>query len=219
MKKSIFLFFITLFFTVSCSNSHNSKLSYTDENTIKHIIKEKELNALWTDELEKNRLSNKNVFSDKIISKSVNLELDVLKVIDYQARIYPEFADFGSLDNSKLSSEIVLKINSLCESISKDINNIDAIFFNSKYYFSYFLFKNDLLNGWEQNFNEKFPVSETENVEIFNKWYIGEPFISNSVVQVPVRFFTDKGFVDINIFMSEIDDFKIYQINLLKWGK
>lgn len=211
---SILIFFIF----VACKNNTDSKLSYSEENTIKQSIKEKESNITWSIELESNRLLDRVNLKNNNLSDDVEFNMEVMKVLPgFQESIYPEFDKFGSLNTSKLKFSVKEKINDFCKTLSDGkINSLDS-YFASNYIFNYVFFKKDLLDLLKDNFN--FVFSEEESVIIFDKWILGEPFMGEKLLQIPVRFYCNQGFIDVTLYLNSELQNSIYQITLDRWEK
>ena len=68
--------------------------------------------------------------------------------------------------------------------------------------------------------DEKEEIPEVfEEVNIFDKWIIGQPFIGPEIVQVPVRFYCKQGTVDVTLYINQIKQNSIYQITIDRWIK
>ena len=61
-------------------------------------------------------------------------------------------------------------------------------------------------------------ISQKEYEELFTKWILAEPIISETFMQIPVRIFCKHGSIDV-IMLVSIDNSKIYQIKISKWIK
>lgn len=222
MKKSIlscitfFSFLPLLFNVISCSNSQESKLVYTESNTIKQSVKDKEQDITWTLELEEERLS-KTISRDSMeIGQDVFYNIELYKINrDLQKSVYPSYSDFGSLDTSNLQPSVKNRINMFCESFSSENHSGADSFFSRKYIFNYVFFLNDFENGWKENFGEMPP----EKNKLFNKWIFGEPFNGAQIIQIPVRFYSDCGTIDVTVFLNSSGNNEIYQISIDRWQK
>ena len=73
--------------------------------------------------------------------------------------------------------------------------------------------KNSVSKNTKKDLNEK-----KQYEELFTKWILGEPIISDTFMQIPVRIFCKHGFIDV-IMLVSIDNSKIYQIKITKWIK
>lgn len=215
MKNKLFyVFFILIIFLVSCKNQSENKLSFSEENTIKKSVLEKENDITWSKELDANRL--KESISAKKLSDDVINSIDIMKILpDFQKDIYPEFENFGKLDSSSLTVILKEKITNICTEIAEGKEDKIKSSFNSNYIFNFVFFINDLKKEWEKNFGIDFP----ENEVLFNKWIIGEPFFGEKILQVPVRFYCNNGTVDVTLYMNIENAYSIYQITINRWEK
>ena len=85
MKKvSRIVFSISSFFillsAISCSNSQESKLVYTESDTIKKSVKEKEQDITWTLELEGERLSQTINRNSMVLGADVPYNKEIFKI-------------------------------------------------------------------------------------------------------------------------------------------
>lgn len=229
-----------IFSLFSCSNAAEVKVVTEDPETLKSVVADKEFNVTWTNELEGERLTE-NIYSDsEYISDYFYLSPDnVIVSHKNEEPIYPELKGFGSLDTRNIPSSIKYIITSFCDALSKDVLKGAEQYFDSNYYFNYVFFKTDLLNTWEDRFFEPYPLAEeekeeetksTENDEVseeeketsekkeekvkpslFNKWILGKPFITDNVLQQPVRFYRNNYHLDLLLYVN-MDNNKIFQI-------
>ncbi len=218
LKSKILLFSFSIFFILfnSCKNTTETKLVYTESDTIKKSVKEKEENITWTNELEGERLTqiiNRNSIQ---VGQEVIYNKDLYKIsIQPQHPVYPNFSDFGSLDTSTLKPHDKEKINNFCKALSSKEQQGAEAFFNRKYLFNYIFFLEALKAGWQNNFNQAIPA----NSELFNKWLFGEPFYGSDILQIPVRFYADCGTIDMTVFLNSSGNNEIYQITINRWKK
>ena len=222
MKKSIFSGFISfsllslIFIQVSCSNSQDSKLVYTESNTIKQSVQEKGQDISWTNEIEAQRLSQVINRNSMTLGPEVPYSKELYKISNQNnAPVYPSISDFGSLDTSTLKSTVRDKLNNFCEAFSSRSHNGADSYFSRKYIFNYVFFKNDFEAEWESNFRE----FKSEDEKLFTKWIFGEPFIGPDIIQIPVRFYTDCGTIDVTVFMNSNGNNEFYQITIDRWNK
>lgn len=247
IKKIVFLIsilFVSFFF--SCSNGTSTQQKEISIQTLKKDSKEKDDNSKWSNELEPNRLS-RNVNQEVIIPPETEISLELLNSIpNYKNPIYPYKKDFGSLDNSLIPENVKTTINDFFANVSKNVDKEAINFFDSNYSFNYILFIKELAGQWKSNFAQDFPQLELvekpieskkkktkttvsknnkkdknekkEYEELFTKWILGEPIISETFMQIPVRIFCKHGSIDV-IMLISIDNSKIYQIKISKWIK
>ena len=212
----IFTSIILLTVFVSCKNTSESKLVYTESNTIKKAVKEKEKNITWTQELEAERLSKRITRSSMELGSDVVFSKELFKIQKKgQKLLYPDFTDFGSLDTSNLSSPLKTKLNDFCKSLSSENHAGADSYFSRKYIFNYVFFIKDLEEGWKKNFGKAY----SEKDELFTKWIFGQPFIGSEIIQIPVRFYSDHGIIDITVFLNAGTNNEFYQITIDRWKK
>lgn len=224
MKKSHFALLLTIpLLLASCSNAGNTKLSYSDVDTIKEIIKDRESQVSWTRALEGSRL-DEDISADKeIYDKNIKLNHTIAKLNRAkQNSVFPEFPDFGSLDTRLLSFQTKEAVQKFCKSLSSDFYNQQTSF-DSSYIFNLVFFRNDFIEGWNKNFSEDFPAKKTKDEteekkeELFTYWLLGEPFIGEEITQVPVRFYCKQGIVDVTLYLNRNN--LINQILIDRWEK
>ncbi len=215
LSVSIFSIISVLSCFNSCSNSQESKLVYTESNTIKQSVKDKEQDITWTLELEEDRLS-KTISRDTMeIGQDVFYNIELYKISrDLQTSVYPSFSDFGSLDTSNLLPSVRNRINMFCEAFASENHSGADSSFSRKYIFNYVFFLNDFEKGWKENFDKELPEDK-----IFNKWIFGEPFNGAEIIQIPVRFYSDCGTIDVTVFLNSSGNNEIYQISIDRWQK
>lgn len=251
IKSLVFIFISSIF--LGCSNSQETKLSYTDVDTIKEIVKEREIDVSWTKEIEGGRLTTE-INKEPKLSDEVPISPNTIKILPgYKNSVYPSLQNFGSLDIQNLPVEKREALNNLCKAVSENIYTGPESYFKSNYVFNYVFFKNDLIEKWPIMFEEDFPVTkedfdkakeaaqkkadeiekenkkkgiteevkvEPENPEpIFSKWILGEPFIDDNLIQIPVRFFSKNGSVDVTILMVSKGENAVYQMLIDRWEK
>ena len=76
-------------------------------------------------------------------------------------------------------------------------------------------FINDFEEGWKKNFSKNIPAPEKR----FKKWIYGEPFNGAEIIQIPVRFFSDYGTIDMTVFLNANGNNEFYQITIDRWQK
>lgn len=234
-RKNCFIILISAFLA-GCSNQSESKLTYTVNETVKDIVKEKEVNIRWTKEIEGERL-NTAISDSELIASNVDYLPSTLKVLrNFKEPVYPSIENFGNLDASNLPEEVEKIIRDFCNAVSENIYSGPEKYFKGNYAFNFVFFKKDLIEKWPVFFetefpikSEDFPAKTDENKEeqekqmpdpIFEKWYLGQPFIGETITEVPVRFFSKNGTIDVTIFIStQGGDNSIYQVTINRWGK
>lgn len=222
MKKAFWLiriiFSASLVFIcfISCKNTTESKLVYSENNTIKQNVKEKEHDITWTAELEEERLT-KTINRNSIeLGSDVPYNKELFKILKtMKAPVYPSISEFGSLDTTNLRIQIKEKLNKFCEALASENHNGADAYFSSKYIFNYVFFINDLETGWKTNFDSSIP----DTVPVFTKWIFGEPFNGSDIIQIPVRFYADCGIIDMTVFLSSVGNNEFNQITIDRWQK
>ena len=230
MKKSLcykFLIFSLFIFStalISCKNTSETKLVYTESDTIKKSVKEKEKDITWTQEIEPKRLTEKITRSSMKLGSDVAYTKDLFKISNTnKAPVYPELSDFGSLDTRNLKSSVKDKLNNFCKSLSSNNHSGADSYFSRKYIFNYVFFVNELEKKKKNNFGKEYPremkEEKSEESGIFTKWTFGEPFIGSEIMQIPVRFYATCGIIDITVYLNSSGNNEIYQITIDRWKK
>ena len=215
-KNQIISILIVLFCFFSCSNNTESKLVYTENNTIKQNVKDKKQDITWTQEIEGDRLSQIINRNSMTIGADVVYNKEVFKIQSQKNNlVYPYISDFGNLDTSNMYPEVKEKLTNFCEAFSSENHSGAEKFFYSKYIFNYVFFVNDFEDGCKKNFGEAF----SGTTPAFTKWIFGEPFIGTDIMQIPVRFYADCGTIDITVFLSLFGNNEFYQITIDRWQK
>lgn len=234
-KRNCFIILISALL-IGCSNQAESKLTYTNTETVKDVVKERELDIRWTKEIEGSRL-NENISSSNLMAANVDFLPSTIKIIkNYNEPVYPSIESFGNLDVSNLSEQLETDISDFCKALADNIYAGPEKYFKENYIFNLVFFKKDLMEKWPVFFEEDFPVKpddfkkeqddsnkEQETVDpdpIFTKWYLGQPFIGETITEVPVRFFSKNGKIDVTIFIStQGGNNSIYQVTINRWEK
>ena len=213
--KFLLISLIPIFF-ISCSNSQESKLVYTENDTIKQSVKEREQIITWTQELEGERLSERITRGSMELGPDVVYSKDLYKISTKKpSPVYPSLSDFGSLDTSNLQTSVKEKLNQFCTAFSEAGHNGAESYFNRKYLFNYVFFVKDIEDNWKSNFGKELPK---ENA-LFTKWTFGQPFNGSDIIQIPVRFYADCGTIDVTVFLGAGGNNEFYQITIDRWKK
>ena len=235
----ILIFSICIFSAIfySCNNTSETKLVYTESDTIKKSVKEKEQTITWTQELEEDRLSKRITRSSMTLGADVVYSKELFKISNQNKRsVYPDLPDFGSLDTRNINDSLKEKLNNFCKNLSSENHAGADSFFSRKYIFNYVFFVKDLEEGWKKNFGVEYPktekpaaevklsdssseVPEAEVFSVFTKWTFGEPFIGSEIMQIPVRFYSTCGIIDVTIFINSSGNNEFYQITIDRWKK
>ena len=222
MKKAllpsilIFSSLLTNICLISCSNSQESKLVYTESDTIKQSVKEREQVITWTQELEGEKLSERITRGSMELGQDVIYSKDLFKISTKKpAPVYPSLSDFGSLDTSNLQPSVKNKLEQFCSAFSEAEHNGAENYFSRKYLFNYVFFVKDIEDNWKKNFGKAFP----EETALFTKWTYGQPFNGSDIIQIPVRFYADCGTIDVTVFLDAGGNNEFYQITIDRWKK
>ena len=161
MKKKYFfpvIFFISLLFCfISCKVASKTELSYTNVETIKEEIAEMDKTLTWNKEIEPQRLVLNNDWFKDTVNQQIEKNIELLKIVNTNVNVYPEFENFGSLNDSLVDVNLYNTIENIFVSISNNIYNGPETFFDSQYLYNYVFFREDLKEGWKKNFNNDFP--------------------------------------------------------------
>ena len=161
MKKKYFfpvIFYISLLFCfISCKVASKTELSYTNVETIKEEIAEMDKTLTWNKEIEPQRLVLNNDWFKDTVNQQIEKNIELLKIVNTNVNVYPEFENFGSLNDSLVDVNLYNTIENIFVSISNNIYNGPETFFDSQYLYNYVFFREDLKEGWEKNFNNDFP--------------------------------------------------------------
>lgn len=205
MKKRLWLatgLSLSLILFFSCSNTQNSVLT-TQENTLRSAVQEKNGNTTWSNELEP-QLLNKKANSNILVSDKNSITPQFLaSVKGLQPPVYPQIKNFASLDCSSMNTVLINLIQEFADALCQGTEELDS-YFQSDYFFNYVFFKNDL----EQLIGD---VN-------FTKYLICQGFESTELTQVPIRFYNQKEFVDLSLYLSYHGGYKITQIEIISWG-
>ena len=161
MKKKYFfpvIFYISLIFCfISCKVASKTELSYTNVETIKEEIVEMDKTLTWNKEIEPQRLVLNNDWFKDTVNQQIEKNIELLKIVNTNVNVYPEFENFGSLNDSLVDVNLYNTIENIFVSISNNIYNGPETFFDSQYLYNYVFFREDLKEGWKKNFNIDFP--------------------------------------------------------------
>ena len=63
-------------------------------------------------------------------------------------------------------------------------------------------------------------VDQLKNNDVlFERYSICKAFESQDLTQIPVRFYNKKDYVDLSVFLTYYNGYKITQIEVIRWGK
>ncbi len=226
MRKSSFVFFVfILFLSASCSNAGASKLSYTDVDTIKEVVKEREAQVSWTKDIEGELLGQSLAPDAALYEKDIKYTHLLAKINKQKLQpVYPEYPEFALLDTRLLPVKAKESVQNFCQALSEDFYNKPQSYFDNSYIFNLVFFRDEFEKDWKEHFGEDFPITpkknegaEVEQSALFTKWLLGEPFIGQEITQVPVRFYCNRGTVDVTLYLNKKT--LIYQVSVERWGK
>lgn len=190
-EKVSAIVFSIMFLFFSCSTEINNQVM-TGEDNLKSIAAQKEKTVQWTQELEKNRLSQK-IDSIEYINQFLRLNPPTMTAFEAgmsRTVIYPELDGFASLDISDVDANIISLINSFCKSLANE-TECDS-FMNSESIFSLALFLYDA-----ENYGFDFKNT---------KWLIGKAFVLENAFEIPVRFVNMNKKLDVHFYVKDISD-------------
>lgn len=216
---SKYLLIITcIIFLFSCKNNSEISSVYSTENTIKKNIIDKQNSISWTKELEESRLKTPINNECEKISSTIDYNSEVIKIIsENQRKIYPRIESFGNLDVSTLNIAIKQKIYNFCEVFSKGKLTSISDFFINQYMFNCIFFIEEFNIIWQEQFSKNIN-EENDNKSFFTKWILGEPFIGDEIIQIPIRFYCNTQTLDVTLYLSVTNQYLFYQITLDRWS-
>lgn len=216
IKISIFSITVIITSLFACSNSQESKLVYTESNTIKQAVKDKEQEITWTNELEGERLTKVINRGAMQLGSDVPYSKDLYKINQKsQNAVYPDIDQFGSLDTRTLRTSVKEKVNNFCTALISEKHAGTDSYFSKKYIFNYVFFMNDLEAVLKNNLGQELKDDKYP----FSKWIFGEPFNGADIIQIPVRFYADCGTIDMTMFLNPNGNNEFYQITIDRWQK
>ncbi len=209
MKKALLYVAITfVFFLVSCSNAQNIVLT-SQEDTLRSALNDKSNKTIWTKEIEPDRLSVKLNSNISVINKDIISPQMLGSVKDLQSAVYPEIKNFASLDCTTMNKTLLSTLDDFCKQLSTSTENLES-FFVSEYFFNYVFFKADF---------EEILSNFKKGEENFDHYVICKAFESQDLTQVPIRLYNKKDFVDLSVYLTYHNGYKITQIEVIRWGK
>lgn len=225
MKKSHGIFSSLMILALcSCSNAGASKLSYTDVETIKDAVRDRGAQVSWTREIEGDVLDENLAPDSSLYGNTVRFTHTLAKIgRERGGAVYPEYPDFALLDSRLLDQDEREAVQNFCNALSSDFYVGPQEYFDAPYIFNLVFFRDDFAAAWKNEFKSDFPAKKSDDDEsggkiaLFDKWILGEPFISDEMTQVPVRFYCKQGTVDVTLYLNKKN--LIYQISVDRWGK
>ena len=209
MKKAfLYAALIFVFFLISCSNAQINVLT-SQEDTLRSALNDKSNKTIWTKEIEADRLSVKLNSNISVINKDIVSPQMLGSIKDLQGPVYPEIKNFANLDCTSMNKTLLSTMDDFCKQISKSTDNLES-FFVSEYFFNYVFFKTDF---------EEILSNFKKGDENFDHYVICRAFESQDLTQVPVRLYNKNNFVDLSVYLTYHNGYKITQIEVIRWGK
>ena len=198
-----------LFILFSCSNPQAAGIK-TSENTLRNELSQKSQNTVWTRDIEGERLNEKLNQFINIADKNLMSPQLVQSIKGVTAPVYPQIKELASLDTSTMNSILLNTIKEFCNALKEGTENLSP-YFDSEYFFNYVFFKNDLNEVWQTDLKP--------DEKLFDRFVICSAFEGDELIQVPVRFYKGKEYIDLSVFLSYHGGYKINQIEIIRWGK
>lgn len=206
-----FLMILSLFILSGCKDPSKQASLFHYEDNLKHIASEKSEETAWTQEIEKNRLSQKISSIDYVNS---SLRLTPRTMIAFESgmnrnAVYPELDGFGSLDISDIDPLAMELVENFCTAYTKDEECEKFMYKDS--IFSLVLFMHD---------SKQFTGNKKEL-----RWLVGKAYVLDNVFEIPVRFSDGKRQMKVNFFLkddtvnTEKPEYKILDIEIYGVGE
>ncbi len=208
MKKAFGLFSFIVFLFVSCSSPQNPVLT-SSEDTLRSALNDKAGKTVWTKEIEPEKLSVKLNQNINVISKDIITPQMLNSIKELQPAVYPEIKDYASLDCTAMNKSLLTVLNEFCDKLCKSTDELES-YFVPEYFFNYVFFKADF---------EEIVNQFKKDDALFDRYVICKAFESESLTQVPMRFYNKKDYVDLSVYLTYHNGYKITQIEVIRWGK
>lgn len=205
VKSGICTFLFSLLMFLGCSNASQNQNFVIDDDNLKMTVLNRTQTLQWTQELEKNRLSQK--INSEEQTKS-DLKLGPLMMIAQEGGIssnpvYPVIDGFASLDISDIDPGAINIIDRFCIAYKKGDACDSFMSENSIYSLALFLFDSK---------EEEFSTAGMD-------WVIGKAFVTENSIEIPVRMFNKTKFIDVNFFMKQDkESYKILDLEISNTG-
>lgn len=248
MKNRLSLLLALSVFSVlfsSCSDMKEMKKA-EEEDTLRSLSEQLSLQIPWTNQIEADRLTRNIKTSDGILK---SIALTPVIVISggaevQESAVYPYLEGFGSLDVSDIPVPVKSVLDGFCSAVLKD--TVADNYMSKKGLYSLALFYKDLPELEDKDETEAEPapkekqsapsedslaakdeksadenaVEEVQENKRFSEWITGEPFVTASSFEIPVRFIAETYSCDVYLFfIKEESNWKIDQIQIHKWGE
>lgn len=217
MKKSFILISALFIFLSFFSCSHSKELAEDSSElfTIKSLVSDIENDTVWSLELEGDRLTKAVKEDVPYIPEGHTLTTENVKLsASIKPPLYPAFKDFASLDISSLEYKHLESAAALSSYLADWEQEKLFSSFPSNYRFNYIFFADELKKDWKDNFDQAFPESKP-----FDRWILGQAALLDNLIQIPVRFYCNPGYVDVTLYISPDKDKTIYNIKIERWEK
>lgn len=195
MVLCIFLAGVWGFFN-SCSQPVGT-MEFTAE-TLRTNARSMEKNTKWAQDLDSSMITNAYTDADGI-SKSIYITPEIIyasKSPEYSTPVYPYLSGFTYLDTSALTENQKSTLDSFCNAIITK-SNADSYMAPSSLY-TLVLFRYDI---------------STRKDLVLSEYVLGQPFVTDELIQCPVRFLDNKGRpLDVSIYLNPSSVDKITQI-------
>lgn len=209
MKKVVWLLPVFIvFFLFSCSNPQGIVLT-SQEDTLRNEVMIKSEQIVWSNEIEPEKLSYEINDRATAAQKELITPQMLTSIKELQPAVYPEIKGFASLDYTAMNTSLISVMNDFCEQLCNGTDDLQS-FFYSKYFFNYVFFKTDF---------EPITKQLKKDDVLFDRFLICKGFESQDLTQVPVRFYNQKDFVDLYVYLTYHNGYKITQIEVIRWGK
>lgn len=202
LKNKVLVISIISFIFIACSNSPDSKLVLIEDDTLKSILTNKELNVTWTNELEADLLL-KNINEFDFLAQGVYPTLNLQRAKgDLKEPVYPELDNFASLDFRNVPLSLRNFITDFGTGLCSEDSLAAEKYFDSSYIFTYVFFRKDM---------------EDFSIKKFDRYVAGKPFFLDETIRVPFRFYYEKRFKDVFVCIkNNSSDYKVYNIYFIK---
>lgn len=202
----------TAFSLSSCSQAVQESEPAEETLTLRYAANELYNSTVWTEAIEVDRLTA-SVSSVEGISSKLTLSPLVVAAASPadSSKVFPELKDFGSLDTRLISPSLKIMLDSFSECICK-YKDCDSLMVK-KSLFSLALFYSD----FNSIFSDTFDLN-AEEVICFTSSILGQPLLSGSYYEVPVKFMSDQASMTLSVFcVEEFGQWKIDQIQIAAW--
>ncbi|MBQ1832469.1 MAG: hypothetical protein II114_01705 [Treponema sp.] len=201
MRKSSFsalaLFFS--FFLFSCSISEEYYQEY-NVDTIRKTVMQISEKTYWTRDIDGSILSG-STFGAEGISRSITanpMNAFASGAEDLYEPVYPSLKNFPVLNTSALNDAARSNLTGFCNAVVE--RKSADYFMDPSSIYSLVIFNYDM----------------NREKARFSSFVLGEPFISDTIVQCPVRFFQKDGaYKDVSVYLSPEKSFKIISLEFL----